>query len=204
MSIDFFPPIQRFFIKGTEFFSGSTEFDAKVTSDGELAVTSTERERNVHASFFELAITTDSYFMIVDLSDTTNWPHDATGRIDVSWLKFVVERDATAAGTLQLGVITRIDGTDADIDYLFTIPFTKSDTRRILSIDNFSPSQLKFESSRYITDTADANVAAVNTGGTLDSPNGVTTPAVGDIVIKAGRTAGEYDFLCEILYHGEP
>ena len=36
-------------IRGDEFFSGASKFDAKVTGDGELATTVTERERNVYA-----------------------------------------------------------------------------------------------------------------------------------------------------------
>ena len=48
-------------IVGTEFFEGATLYDAKVTEDGELAVTSTERERNnfVHLPLNGISVATN-------------------------------------------------------------------------------------------------------------------------------------------------
>jgi hypothetical protein len=72
-------------IRGDEFFSGATKYDAKVTSDGELATTSTERERNVYAVYHDDAIVTgNTDFVLIDKDDTVNFPHSDTGRIDIS------------------------------------------------------------------------------------------------------------------------
>jgi hypothetical protein len=43
-------------LRGDEFFSGASKYDAKVTSDGEVATTVTERERNVYAVYHDDAI----------------------------------------------------------------------------------------------------------------------------------------------------
>ena len=49
----------------------------------------------------------------------------------------------------------------------------------------------------------ETDVTAVNTGITLDSPVGNVTPAVGDLILKATRTAGSYNGSFSIFYHGE-
>jgi len=195
---------------GSEFFTGSGSFSAKVTSDGELAVTSTERERNVYAAFSAVGVATTTYYALIDLSDTTNFPHDQTGRIDLSVISIDIDRDNTATGQLDIGVITRVDGTDADISYLITTNFSKSDVLHIDNVYNIAPSQVKFGQSggvltRAVTSNSEDDQAAVNTGDPLDSPTGVNTvtPAVGDIILRATRAAGSYDFTVAVLYHGE-
>jgi len=192
-------------MRGTEFFSGATEYNAKVTSDGELAVTSTERERNVSLHYQNTAIAATEYSVLVDLSDTTNFPHDSTGRIDVSLIRVDVEKSAAnVIGEIEIGLITRIDGTDSDIDYLYGLQFLKGDVQYISEVINYAPSQLKFAAGRYITNVSETNVAAVNTGASLDSPNGSISPALGDIVVKQLYTSGgNYDFDIELLYHSE-
>ena len=71
-------------IRGDEFFSGATKYDAKVTEDGELATTSTERERNVYAVYHDDGIGTgNTDLVLVDLDDTVNFPHDDFSRIDI-------------------------------------------------------------------------------------------------------------------------
>jgi len=197
--------LRNLFIRGSEFFSGTDTYTAKVTSDGELAVTSTERERNNGLHYQNLAIGATEYSVIVDLSDTTNFPHTSTGRIDISWLKAEIEKaSSTAVGEVELGVITRIDGTDADIDYLWGLKFLKGTTIQFGEIINYAPSQLKFAASKYITNVSESNVAAVNTGASLDSPFGNISPGLGDVVVKQTWVSGTaYDFDLEMMYHSE-
>lgn len=200
-----------FRIKGTEFFSGSTAYEAKISSDGELAITETERERNVLARYVETGINSTRYAALIDLSDTTNFKHDQTGRVDISAISMGVDRSNTATGTVKFGVITRIDGTNADISYFTGLLFTNGTNDLQISRDLIlSPSQLKCGVSggaltRMVTNDVETAVAAVNTGITLNSPRGTSTvtPAVGDIVIKMENTAGTYGLRCMALYHGE-
>lgn len=182
-----------------------TNYEARVTSDGELTVTSTERERNVVVHYQNASVAATEYSILVDLSDTTNFPHDATGRIDVSWMKIDIEKSAAnVIGEIEVGMITRIDGTDADISYLTGLQFLKGSDTNLSEIMNYQPSQLKFAAGRFITNVTETNVAAVNTGTTLDSANGSITPGLGDVIIKQAYTSGgNYDFDIEILYHSE-
>lgn len=196
-------------IRGAEFFSGTGIYDAKITSDGELAITETERERNVLASYTETGINSTRYACLIDLSDTTNFHHSGTGRVDISLISMGIDRDATATGSARIGVITAIDGVDADISYFFRILFNNSTISQISRDINYSPSQLKCGVSggaltRMITNDTETT-ASVNTGVSLNSPRGssTVTPAVGDIVIKMDRTLGTYGLRCTALFHGE-
>jgi len=182
-----------------------TDYDARVTSDGEVAVTSTERERNVLVHYQNAAVAATEYSILVDLSDTTGFPHDTTGRIDISWMKIDIEKSAAnVIGEVEIGLITRIDGTDADISYLTGLQFLKGTSTNLSEITNYQPSQLKFLAGRFITNVTETNVVAVNTGVTLDSANGAITPGLGDVIIKQAYTSGgNYDFDIEVMYHSE-
>ena len=120
-------------------------------------------------------------------------------------MKVDVEKSAAnTVGEIEIGMITRIDGTDADIDYLYGLQFLKGGADFLSEIMNYAPGQLKFATDRYITNVVETNVVAVNTGITLDSPNGAITPAVGDVIIKQAWTGpGTYDLDVELLYHAE-
>ena len=183
----------------------------QVSESGELMTSVTERERAKMVSYANSSISATKYVALVDLSDTTNFPHTQTGRIDFTYWKIAIDRGNTSVGFVRIGVISRIDGTDADIHYLFNVPFDKSDTRRILSINNIGSGQMKFGIDGGvlqdgITNSADTSLAAVNTGVTLDSPRGTSTvtPAVGDIILKLEHSSGNaWSLAFEACYHSE-
>ena len=200
-------------IRGDEFFSGATKYDAKVTSDGELAVTSTERERNVYAVVHDDAVGTgNTDWILVDLDDTVNFPHDDSGRIDISAINVHLAQDSgNPEGEFEIGVITRIDGVDSDICWAFAVDFNLPVNIDIREDFNFAPSQLKFEVSggdttRIISDYKVLNDSSINTGVSMNSPRGAgtVTPAVGDIVLRVTNGAGVLKMFCGVMYHGEP
>lgn len=200
-------------IRGDEFFSGATKYDAKVTSDGELAVTSTERERNVYAVYHDDTIGTgDTDFVLVDKDDTVNFPHNNTGRIDVSTVNLHLSHaGGNPDGEFIMGVITRIDTVDADICWAFGLDFNLPANSDIREDFNFAPSQLKFEvdsgdTTRIITNYKSLNDSAFNTLTAMPSPRGAATviPAVGDVVCRNTNNAGTMRLFVGIMYHGEP
>jgi hypothetical protein len=202
-------------IWGQEFFGAATtvsqEFKVAVTPDGELASTSTERERNVMVHYQSATISVaDVYAVGVDLSDTTNFPHDQTGRIDLSWIKIEVDKSNNAQGTVSLGVITSIDTASSNITYFTDVPFENNSADALITQDwNLAPSQIKLgvsggSTTRIISNVTETSVTAVNLATTLDSPNGLITPGLGDMVIKFGYTAGtRYSADVEVMYHAQ-
>lgn len=198
-------------LTGAEFPTGSTEYDAKVTSDGEVAVVNAESERDVAIHFNVDAVAATDYYILVDLSDTTNFPHNETGKIHMSYIEIEVDKASNTNASVEIGIITRIDGTDADMEYPIELHFLRNGETRVEKKTKYSPSQLKFSISggtmdKTITNSIENNVAAVNTGVTLDSPRGISTitPAVGDIIVKYDYSSGGVaDFHIHCMYHGE-
>lgn len=200
-------------IRGNEFFSGATKYDAKVTTDGELATTSTERERNVYAVYHDDAVGTgDTDFVLIDRDDTVNFPHDDTGRIDISTINLhLAQGSGNPDGEFIMGVITRIDGVDADICWAFVVDFNLPNNDDLREDFNFAPSQLKFEvdsgnTTRIITNYTSLNDSAFNTVTPMPSPRGAATvtPAVGDVVCRLTNGAGDLRLFIGVMYHGEP
>lgn len=190
--------------------SGNTAV-VNITSDREIFTTQTERERNVGILLSDVQTTAQTYYYgLIDKSDTTNWPHDRTGRIDLSIIQLSMDKQSNGTGQISIGVITRIDGTDADIEYVDHLSFQQNDTISLSRNLNFAPTQVKCSVvegtlNRIKSTVTESNVSAINTAGGDLSFNGETfTPGVGDIIARFIKTgAGSVRFTLNIFYHGE-
>jgi hypothetical protein len=184
----------------------------KVTEDDEMWTTVTERENDVAASYREIVSAT-KYYIHVDL-DGDDFPHviqgQSTNRLDITSLYIALDLAANSKGALQFGVITRVDGTNADISYFFDAPFISGAAEGTLLYSlRGVPSQVKSDlmdgvPQHWISNIAESDVVAVNTGVALDSPKGAgtVTPGVGDLIVKAEVGAGSYAFTLGAFYHG--
>ena len=63
--------------------------------------------------------------MVIDLSDSTNWPHTKTGHIDIVYIVVNVNPTATFEGDIQLGFLDNVDGTDGDFNGIMEIYMDK-------------------------------------------------------------------------------
>lgn len=182
------------------------------TTDGEILVTETERERNKLSRYSLSSVGSTKYVVLVDLSDITNWPHTSTGRIDISFIGVTVDRAANSVGSVRIGVVTRVDATNGDLSYFFEVNFTNAADTFISRSENYAPSQIKCGVSAGGVTTAIVgndkltNSTAIQTDVALDSFRGATTvsPAVGDIIGEFTYTSGTaYGATMRILYHSE-
>jgi len=200
-------------LSGSEFFSGATRYEVRVTEDGEMATTVTESERNVYAVFHDDSIGVgNTDFVLIDRDDTVNFPHSDLGRIDVSTFNLhLAQLSGNSDGEFLIGVITRIDGVDADIKWAFVVDFNLPNNKDLREDFNFAPSQLKFEvdsgnTTRIITNYSSLNDSSFNTGTPMSSPRGAATvtPGVGDVVCRLTNGAGVLRLFVGVMYHGEP
>lgn len=182
----------------------------KFTSDGELWTTETERENNVHVLMDGGRTTAGtSWYGLIDISDTNGWPHDFAGPVHVSVIYLNLDKAAAARGTLAVGTITRIDGTNADVEFFSGISFTENDSSSINEAANIAPTQLKTNLAGntlrdFKTSIKATNVTALNTGTTVQfgSAGPTFTPALGDIVVRLiTTTAGNVNFIAGFAYH---
>jgi hypothetical protein len=191
---------------------GTTNYaNVLTTTNNEILTNTLASNRKSRAVYKQNAINADSYIIMVDLSDTTNYPHAQTGSINIDHFTASINfNSGTAQATINLGVITRIDGTDADITYLINdvVGVQSANDTQIINY-NYQPSAVSFKVVGgalvgAVSNNIDENIASVNTGLTLQSSRNATiTPAVGDIILKLEYVADDYDATISILYHSK-
>lgn len=187
-------------------------YTPRVTEDGEVWTTVTERENDVFSQYSETGIDATKYIILID-KDNTSFPHLLQGqgqnRIDIGSMYIALDAAVNTNGILSIGVINRIDGTNADMWYMLGIPFLATTTQFVLSLRG-TPSQVKLDLSgtqllHGVTNNSESDIAAVNTATLLDSPLGASTviPAVGDVICKLEHVSGgAYNIGMFAFYHG--
>ena len=174
-----------------------TETDGSVRTKDDFI---DDRDKMVGVSFAKLGGTATAYYMGIDLSNTTDFKHAAgTGIRLVQSIGKAFKTNAGAKWSVQLIVVTRIDGTDADLAILAQASLALRDTSK-LSIDeqvvNLWPHVVDLtvtagELSQNLTNAIELNVAAVNTGVLLEDAAGNTVAAaVGDLLIRVELVSG--------------
>lgn len=112
----------------------------------------------------------------------------------------------------NMGVVTRIDGTDGDVSIFRGIVFAQDEGGRVDRVENYSPSQIRTEvvsgdTPHILTSNRYLNEAAINTATPLDSPIGAASvvPDVGDIVVRYRHDAGgNWNAAVSALYSANP
>jgi hypothetical protein len=186
---------------------------AGVDAQGRVSILDpqTVREADVYASaFFKEAVAATSYFMLLDL-DGAPFPHTSGSKAKLMGVNGNAFKDnAGAKWAVNLCVISRIDGTDADFFVIEEGSLFLRDTSSL----SLQPKATQFRVPldleisggaliRGVTNLKETNVAALNTGITLEDPTGATpTPAVGDLIIRTRLVSGggTLDFAMGIQY----
>lgn len=192
-------------VQGEELYNDGGPIHAvRVTDDGEVATTVTERELNVWIHHEQPNIDATQWDVLIDLDNTAVWPHSFTGRIDLSYTDIVVDRDSQAVGAVIYGVILSIDGTSAEVAKIHSTVFRKDNSSAIAETFNLAPSQWKLD----VVDGAlvhglapTITVTNLNTATQVESPGGLVTPDVGDLVAGFQRDAGTYGAEIVMFYH---
>jgi len=145
-------------------------------------------------------------FVLIDLSDATNYPHTNTGEIHVDWVSITIHGDSTSTGDIHVGFISAIDADKATMHSIASLQISKLES--ITSIHRlFAPSAIRCKLGAHLAggtalhtdDTTFQNDTALT--GTFGTPN----PAVGDLVLLIDRTAGTFEHVhIAVGYHTEP
>lgn len=154
-----------------------------VTKDGRtsqfVAAGFTETE-TIH-----IDVSTDSTliaFMLIDLSDTTNWKHTNTGHINIEWIIFEVDPDSTWAGQVKIGFLVDVDGTDGDFHQILDIDMERKAVP-ILENINFGSHGFDCETNHHFGPVI-ADSTLFQTDVSITGPNAATFPSgAGDLVM---------------------
>ena len=164
------------------------------------------------------ALDASTPYVLVDLSDTTNFPHNGTAEIILCGLALNAEKASDGQFDIWVGVVIENDGTDGTAKWIHCFHLesvvnpTDSTDRRSFEIDFSRGSpvpgglDLKVTSGALVyvvTNLSQASHANWKNDTNRVSPVGATTkPGVGDLVVWVEETGGTgtIDFCLTALY----
>jgi len=169
-------------------------FDAPVsteTSEGQTSAHFIPGHVDIEVVHIDVDISATQGFMIIDLSDTTNWPHTSTGHIDIAYILINVNPTATFAGDIELGFLTNVDATDGDFNGIYEIHMDKKQDS-VNEMMNFGAFEMSLESAHWFGPIS-ADDTNWQTDLNLQGPDGTTAfPAGnGDLVMLISVTTSE-------------
>ena len=162
-------------------------FNARVTtetSEGQTSVHTIPGHVDIEVVHIDGDVSASTGFMVIDLSDTTNWPYAETGHIDVVYIVINVNPTGTFSGDIQLGFLTNVDGENGDFNGIMEIHMDKKQDS-ITQMMNFGAFEMSLESAHWFGPIT-ANDTTWQTDVNLIGPDGATSyPAgAGDLVMK--------------------
>jgi hypothetical protein len=144
--------------------------------------------------------------IVIDISDTDNYPHTKTDYVHLEWLEIEVDGDVIADYQINLGYLENVDENNGDRTVIKHWSGTKTAGRSIREFITVSPNGWKMKSDFHTThmkslnDTnyqTDANLVSTLDPTTADTPSGN-----GDVVMEIVVNAGSINMSFETSYHG--
>lgn len=172
---------------------------------------STFRDDTVEAVYTSPAVTQSTAAIIVDLSNTTTWPHKKTGGINVSGIWVDFDKPATSTGTVKVGVVTTVNSSSGTVKWFYvvgkssapaTVPTLGSPVLQGTIRAKVVSNDLPF----ILTNNVSTLNVLYQTDVTLPTASGtVAAPDVGDIVafIEGGGTTHALTATIHLLYSAE-
>lgn len=171
------------------------------------------KEEPVALKYHINGLTTSTSTVLIDLSDTTNFPHKYTGAINIANISVQVDKLDTSSGTIKIGVVTRVDVSSADVKYFYEASYNNTVAASFLNeVTRFTNTagfffRTKVNSANntpYIISNDTSNTAIFQTDVQLPSPNGNILPGKGDIVLSfTNNGSGATRFVIDLLYNSE-
>lgn len=172
-----------------------------LTNEGETSLRTVPGNFDIEVIHLDAEdISTDTGFMLIDLSDTINWPHTKTGHIDVLFFILSTDPTNTFVGDIELGFLTNVDAVNGDLNEIFELHLEKqSDPQALLF--NYGAFGIALLTDHFFGPIT-ANDTTWQTDVDLQGPDGnVSYPSGnGDLVMKIERTAGDISVSITIGY----
>jgi len=151
----------------------------------------------VHLDAEDVAANTG--FMLVDLSDTTNWHHNNTGHIDLLFFTLTTDPNATFSGDIELGFLSNVSATSGTLNEIIELHMEKKPEPQAFSF-NYGAFGIALETEHVFgSSSADtlfqSDVSLQGPDGAVSYPSGD-----GDLVMRVGRTAQDISVSVTIGY----
>lgn len=152
--------------------------------------------------------------VVIDLSNTVNWPHKQTGQINISSFRLELDKAAASTTTVKIGVMNYVDTSSGSVTWFYAKEngLNASNTGNVDPLA-FQPNfiQCKIQPST-ITATSGATPYMLSNDTTslsttyqtdvvLPTPFGNAAPGFGDIVMSVSNGTAIVVVEIEIQYH---
>lgn len=156
--------------------------------------------------FYDPGIVASTDYILIDLSDTTNYSHDNTTIVHLDWICWDIDATTTPAADymVMFGYLDNVDATNGDLFAYHHISGTR--TTGLLQEDCIiiNPNGWLGNGQHVTGHTAIDDVAFqtdVNLGSTRDSGTADTPSGDGDIAVRTIMAAGTIDLVLSGGYH---
>ena len=138
-------------------------------------------------------------FMLIDISDTTNWQHTNTDHVIIRSIVIQIDPDSTYLGEIDIGFLSSVDATNGDFNHIIDITVRKKSDLIIQDLE-FTGGFHCQASTHFGPKTA--NSTLFQTDVNLFGPDGATSYPSGaaDLVMVVERDAGAVNVSVTIIY----
>lgn len=162
-----------------------------------------------------LTATTSTTTIVIDLSNTTDWPHKNTREINISSVRIEVDKVAASTGTVRLGVVNFVNTSTGSVTWFAE----KSLLNNVSNGDNdlyrnYSPNYIRtrVEGGQNITSGLTPYLFSVNrSSGSTSYQSDIVLPTLagtfvapgrGDVIVEISKTSlSPWTVNIEIQYH---
>lgn len=150
-----------------------------------------------HVHLCKQGMTADTGLMVIDLSDTANWPHTETGKITIYNIAISIAGSKLTVARVGLGYLSNVDATNGDFSpiHCWMVGFPGTNEPMLINeIIDYSWRGFQSAAAERFGPTS-ADNALFQTDVDLYGPDGNTSypSGNGDLVIFVDWTAGELD-----------
>ncbi len=141
-------------------------------------------------------------YMLIDLSDTTNWKHTNTGHINLEYLIIEVDPSPNFLGEIKLGFLSSVGADNGDFNNILDIDMARK-SELLVEIINFGSHGLDCETSHHYGPVIANSELFQTTGANILGPDGATShpSGAGDLcLIVDGDGTNEVDVSITIGY----
>ena len=153
--------------------------------------------------FHQAAIAVTTPYVLVDVSDTTNYQHVNDSHVHIAAFHITAIPSTTGNWSIHLGTVTEVDATNGSVDWFYGITFTQTlyvDSERDFAMGGANREGLcctvaSGVTTRYITNDSQSGSTNWQTDVGLASPVGTAggatgKPGAGDIVMLVTENSG--------------
>jgi hypothetical protein len=184
--------------------SGENENLESVTHDGRTSLYIAAGFGNTQSVHMDISTNSASIaYMLIDLSDTTNWKHTNTGQIIIKYIAVMADPASNFLGDIRIGFLKNVDGTNGDFHDIFNINMARKSDLTIRNFNFGSDALHCTDTQHFGTVVADSILFQTDTnlGGPDDSTTLAYPSSDGDLVmIVSGDGANLIDVSITIGY----